>query len=319
MADFAPPPGPPPPKVPEGWKAIWNAQYNEWFYVNTYTKQSQWEKPSEPVYPPPFSGSAPPPATGPPAYDHSTGQNVGPEKGGHLGSNNPYNNGNPSLPGGGGGGGGATANMSEDERLARQLQEEENARSASGSGPNASRAGASDGYYQGAPQSQVGQPYGSPYGGASSSPVPDQDRGKKSGGLLGKITSKLSGGSKSHQQQPQYGSGYPQQGYGGGYPQQGYGGYPQQQQQYGGYPQQGYGGYPPQQQMMGGGGMYGPPPPRRGGGGMGMAGGAALGAGAGLLGGAMLMNSMDNHDEQDAYQDGFEDGADYGDDGGGGE
>jgi hypothetical protein len=37
---------------------------------------------------------------------------------------------------------------------------------------------------------------------------------------------------------------------------------------------------------------------------MGMAGGAALGAGAGLLGGAMLMNSFDN-DEQEAYQDGF--------------
>ena len=29
MAD-APPPGPPPPKVPEGWKAVWNDQYKEW-------------------------------------------------------------------------------------------------------------------------------------------------------------------------------------------------------------------------------------------------------------------------------------------------
>jgi hypothetical protein len=30
MADFEAPSGPPPPKVPEGWVARWNAQYNEW-------------------------------------------------------------------------------------------------------------------------------------------------------------------------------------------------------------------------------------------------------------------------------------------------
>ena len=41
MADFAPPQGPPPPKVPEGWTARWDANYSEWFYVNTYTKRSQ--------------------------------------------------------------------------------------------------------------------------------------------------------------------------------------------------------------------------------------------------------------------------------------
>ena len=41
MADFAPPSGPPPPQVPQGWKAIWNEQYQEWFYVNLSTKQSQ--------------------------------------------------------------------------------------------------------------------------------------------------------------------------------------------------------------------------------------------------------------------------------------
>ena len=33
MAD-APPPGPPPPKVPEGWKAVWNSQYSEWYACN---------------------------------------------------------------------------------------------------------------------------------------------------------------------------------------------------------------------------------------------------------------------------------------------
>ena len=50
--DFLPPPGPPPPQkpqVPEGWVAQWNEQYKEWFYVNTYTKQSQWEKPTSPI------------------------------------------------------------------------------------------------------------------------------------------------------------------------------------------------------------------------------------------------------------------------------
>jgi len=33
MSEFAPPSTPPPPKVPEGWKAQWNEQYKEWFYV----------------------------------------------------------------------------------------------------------------------------------------------------------------------------------------------------------------------------------------------------------------------------------------------
>ena len=27
---YAPPPHPPPPKVPEGWKALWNEKYQEW-------------------------------------------------------------------------------------------------------------------------------------------------------------------------------------------------------------------------------------------------------------------------------------------------
>lgn len=37
MSDFAPPSTPPPPKVPEGWKAQWNDQYKEWFYVVSKT------------------------------------------------------------------------------------------------------------------------------------------------------------------------------------------------------------------------------------------------------------------------------------------
>jgi hypothetical protein len=31
MSEFLPPTTPPPPKVPEGWKAVWNDQYKEWY------------------------------------------------------------------------------------------------------------------------------------------------------------------------------------------------------------------------------------------------------------------------------------------------
>jgi len=47
MSDFVPPEGPPPPKVPKGWVAKWDSRYNEFFYVNLYTKKSTWEKPTE--------------------------------------------------------------------------------------------------------------------------------------------------------------------------------------------------------------------------------------------------------------------------------
>lgn len=264
--------------MPEGWKAIWNDQYKEWFYVNIHTKQSQWDRPTEPVYAPPADGA---PSGAPPAYDVSTKPNLGSEKSGHLGSNNPY--------GSGASGSGST----NDENYAHKLQEEENARlqQHNSSGGNSS-------YYAGPPQSTAGQPYGMNQG-ASPAPM-DQDRGKK-GGLLGKIQSKLGGGSKPHYGQQGYGGGYPQQGYGGYPPQQGYG-YPPQQG-YGYPPQPGY-GYPPP-----GGGMYGRPQ-RRPGGGMGMGGGMALGAGAGLLGGALIGSSMAGG-QQDAYQEGFQDGNDF--------
>lgn len=39
MNEFAPPTGPPPPKVPEGYKAVWNAEYKEWFAL-TYSPQT---------------------------------------------------------------------------------------------------------------------------------------------------------------------------------------------------------------------------------------------------------------------------------------
>lgn len=119
--------------------------------------------------------------------------------------------------------------------------------------------------------------------------LPARDQ-KKSGGFLGKLLGKASGSSSSHQ--------YPQQSY-GGYPQQQYGGYPQQQPNYGGYPQQGYqqgygGGY--------GGSGYQQRPQKSGG--LGVGGAAALGVGGGLIGGMLLEDAIDDHDQSE-YQQGY--------------
>ncbi|EMD59177.1 hypothetical protein GGP41_009061 [Bipolaris sorokiniana] len=280
MAEFAPPPGPPPPHVPEGWKAVWNAQYNEWFYVNTYTKQSQWEKPTQPVYPP---GEAPSPGAPPNYVSPSAGGAVGgfPTGGsekGSLGSNNPY------------------ANISEDEKLARKLQQEEEARA----------RGASNDYYNQSNQSHpqqyggYGQPSPNPYQQGQYQDAAVQDKGGKSKGFLGKILGKASG--SSHSPSPGYSQqhhGYGQPSYGqpvgGGY----YGG--------GGYGRPMGGGMMP----MGGGG-------RRPGGGPGM-GAMALGAGGGLLAGGLIGSAMAGDDGdtyvQNNYGDdmGGDDGGDMGD------
>lgn len=287
--------GPPPPKVPEGWKAVWNDQYHEWFFVNIYTKQSTWEKPTDPVYPPgeaPF-GAPPgaPPAYGGAAASHPTGTS---EKS-TFSSNNPYGAQPLSShqPG-----------ISDDEALARKLQEEEQARS--GGSSNAYYGQQQPGTYGSSGPSVAGAPHSGgypapggysheqPYQQSPSTPYQqpqqqqqydDQSRGKTKGGILGKLLSKASSKGSSHQQpygqQPHYGGG----GYGGGYGGQGM------------YQQRpGFG-------MPGGGG-------RRPGGGMG-AGGLAMGAGAGLLGGAMLGSAM--ADDGDTYVEN-----NYGDDDGGG-
>lgn len=191
-------------------------------------------------------------------------------------------------------------NEDADARLARQLQEEENARARS--------TGPSD------PSNR----------GSGSSPFPEQlpprssGGGDKSRGLLGKFF----GGNKHKQesygghsggygyqgppQQGYYGGGPPTGQYGGGYgqpPPQGYG--------YGGYGQPGpYGG--------GYGGGYQQQPPRKSGGGLGAAGGAALGLGAGVLGGVLIADAI-NDNQQEAYADGYNDGQDGGDFDGGGD
>lgn len=199
---------------------------------------------------------------------------------------------------------------SEDERLARQLQAEEDARAR---GEPSGGGGAAASYMAG-PSSNQGQ---------APSPYPEQlpprptssSSGEKSRGLLGKLFG--GGKNKLSSHGGNYGGGYGQPAYGrpeygqpgygqqpayGGYasppPPAGYGGYPPQGG-YGGYPPQGgYGGYPPAQQAY-----AAPAAPAKSHGGIGL-GGAALGAGAGLLGGMLLMDAIDDH-EQDAYQEGF--------------
>lgn len=322
MADFAAPSGPPPPKVPEGWVARWNDQYKEWFYVNTITKQSQWDKPTEPARPPvDESGpSGPPPGYTPGDQPAPTDAKV-----------NPYED-KTSTPSAGAAG--ASTQKESDEELARRLQAEEDARARS-----ANPYGAANGYANTPPP----QTYPSQLPPRSNDALNkgkgllgkllggSKKPGGSSGGGLGGLGGLLGGGSHGGQHgghhggygQPAYGQqppyGQPQHGY-GGYPggaPGGYGGYPPQQHGYGGYPpqQHGYGGYP-QQPMYGGYGQAHGKPHKSGPGMGAMAGGAALGVGAGLVGGALVADAIQDN-QQEAYQDGFDAG--QMDDGGGGD
>ncbi|KAK0732614.1 hypothetical protein B0T21DRAFT_369306 [Apiosordaria backusii] len=322
MADFEAPTGPPPPKVPEGWVARWNDQYKEWFYVNTYTKKSQWEKPTEPAIPP--RDDLPAPAGPPPSYTPGDSKpSVSDAK------VNPYDT-NPSQHAGGASSSSHNPQESEDERLARQLQAEEDARARSHGGTTPQPNQQFPGQLPPRPDNlEKGKSFlGKLFGGAKK---PSGSHGSSSGGgLAGSVAGLMANrpGSHSHG-----GGGYPggyggpappPQGYGGYPPQGGYGGYPPQQPGYGGYPPQpGYGGYA---QQPGYGGYGGYPQqgygahgrPTKSGPGMGMmAGGAALGVGAGLLGGALVADAIHDN-QQEAYQEGYQDGA-GGDDFGGGD
>ncbi|KIX09031.1 uncharacterized protein Z518_00109 [Rhinocladiella mackenziei CBS 650.93] len=278
MSEYAPPAGPPPPKVPEGWKAVFNEQYKEWFYVNLHTKQSTWEKPTGPA---PRPDEDAPPGAPPPSYSSGPNDPHVSDAKRPLESNNPYKHENET-----------------DEEMARRLQNEEDH-------PSNSR-GASDDYYNSGnhggpnpPGIQGGYP-GAP---SPSNPLPPRPESSgKSKGLFSKLLGKSSS-SSPYPQHARPGAGYPPPpaGYQPGYPPQGY-----PPQGYGGYPPQGYGGYPP----GGYGGGYGAPPRKSGG--LGAGGAAALGLGGGLLGGALLADAI-NDGDQDAYQEGYEDGAGGGD------
>ncbi|KAJ5655642.1 hypothetical protein N7507_007592 [Penicillium longicatenatum] len=290
-ASFTPPSGPPPPSVPEGWKAQYDDRYQAWYYVNLATGKSQWERP-ETSAPSTDGGSHEPP----PSYDNTNSAdpaalaNAGDKKR-PLASNNPYN---PTSSSHG------TANLIDDDaRLAAKLQAEEDARASSGSrGPGT--PGAAADFYNGQSASQSTGSYASePIGGGS---APEQK--SRSRGFLSKLMGKSSSSSRPPQPQPQYAS-YPQQpppnaGY--------YGRYPQQQAPGYGYPAPGYGGYPPQ------GGYYQQPQQKHG---MGTAGAAALGVGGGLLGGLLIADAVEGMEDHHDYDNGGDYGGDYG--GGGGD
>lgn len=220
------------------------------------------------MYPPGGSGEAPPGP--PPSYQGGPQRSAFPEKGGYPG------------PGGATG----SPNISEDERLARQLQQEEEAKVRS--------RGAADSYYSGAAGGVGGTSsgvYPGP-GGASSGAYPGpggvSNVGQAAGaqtqskGFLGKLLGKhTTTGQPGYSQQS-----YPQQGYAQPqYAQQGYGGYTQQPQ------------YVQQQQ-------YVEPQRKHGLGGLGVGSGAALGLGGGLLGG-MLIGDMISHEENNSYDQGY--------------
>ena len=40
-----------PPKVPDGWKAVFDKEYKTWFYLNLKTNESQWEEPKGTTWP----------------------------------------------------------------------------------------------------------------------------------------------------------------------------------------------------------------------------------------------------------------------------
>ncbi|PYH60726.1 WW domain-containing protein [Aspergillus niger CBS 101883] len=203
---FAPPSGPPPPSVPEGWKAQFDDRYKQWFYVDLRTGRSQWERPEGPTY---MEDSQRPPSGPPPSYDASgpgdrpASAAAGDKK--PLGSRNPYN----SQP---------DSTLESDARLAAQLQAEEEARARRRSPvpPAQAQSGAASDYY--AENSRVQSPQG-----PSTSPAPKQERSR---GFLGKLMGRHSGGSSSnggggasYSRPPQQAAyGYPAQG--GYYPQQ---------------------------------------------------------------------------------------------------
>ena len=247
------------------------------FYVNLHTKATQWEKPTAPAIDPSTSGA--PPAYSPPP----TGGHLYPEKGN---PNNPYSQlQRPQTPN----------DIDADARYAAQLQAEENARAA-GHQPN---RGASSSFYNDTNAHNQGG-YGGPI-------IPQQQPPEQKRGFLDKLT----GRNQHYQGNYPAGQGPSPGSYNQGPPPPGYGGYPPPQQGYfGGGPPQGYGygqpQYAPQPQYV----QQQSPPKKSG---MGAGTGALLGAGGGLIGGALLMDAFENHEqfeEEQAYQQGYDQGND---------
>ncbi|EEP79234.1 conserved hypothetical protein [Uncinocarpus reesii 1704] len=339
---FAPPSGPPPPPVPEGWRAQYSDAYRQWYYVDLSTGVSQWDPPTmptesvaQPPVRPPAASSSPPPSyeasgsgnTEAAATAAKADQKKGPlPEQPQLGSNNPYLSENSNRyphetpvspekkdvkksPDSG----------DDDARLAAQLQEEENERARQQGYDSVLEANNTE------PRTSHSTRIPEPTLPSPSSSNQQQSKGKS--GFFGKLLDKAkrhasssasSSTSRLHAPHAPHAPHSPHASHAAYYspspqPQSQYM-YPPQQQPFGGYagyPQQGAGGYygapfPPQQGYVPHNRLGG-----RGGGGMGMAGAAALGMGGGLLGGALLANALDD-DYGDGYQDGFGDGGDFG-------
>lgn len=198
MNDFAPPEGPPPPKVPAGYKAVYNHEYKEWFYVNVYTKKSTWEKPTEPVYP--QDEDAPP---GPPPGYSGAGVDRNPTDY----KSNPYNHSAAS-----------SSNIESDAALAQRLQAEEDARAGTRNAQQDYQSTPMSGSSQELPpRDQKKGLLGKIFGGKSSSSRPQQAYGQQAYGQP--AYGQQAYGQPAYGQQPYY----PQQSYPQQYAQQGYG------------------------------------------------------------------------------------------------
>lgn len=260
-----------------------------------YTKKSQWDKPTAPVFPVDENTPDDPP----PGYEPGNGPAPTDTK------KNPYEDRSGQNKHAG-----SSSAQDEDAKLAAKLQAEEDAKARGGPTPPAGYAtgGAADSYAQG----QTGQSQGSF---PTELPPRDDARGKDRG-FLGKLFGK---GKTPQSGQANYGGGYypqQQQNYYQSPPPQQYGGYAQQGPPMGGYGggygQPPYGGYPPQGGYGGGygggypQGGYQQQPGRRPGGGMGGMGmglaGGALGLGAGVLGGALIADAIHDHDQAEYNQ-----------------
>lgn len=272
------------------------------FYVNIYTRKSQWDRPSSPVYPPSASADVVPP-DGPPPPSYGSAGSAQKESTNSNAKYDPYG-GQPSnsydKPN--------NANIESDAAMAARLQAEEDELARG-------RAGAGSGAAGSANQRNAMNDYmNTPMPPTTGTNYADQElppREKKAG-LLGRLMGggKHASGQQQQQypQQQQYDSQQQQPGYGPGYP-------PAQQYPPGGYANYAPQGYAPQGYApVTGAGRASRP-------GMGAAGGAALGLGGGLLGGMVLGHALDGGDHggwggDDGGHYGGDDGGYGGDDGG---
>ncbi|KAK7990129.1 HET-domain-containing protein [Apiospora arundinis] len=273
MSDFAPPAGPPPPTVPEGWAARYNAQYSAWFYVNLYSKKSQWDKPTAPAEDP----NAPVPSGPPPGHQEPAPTPTPAPAPAPAAAEPPKTEEKPSAE---------RAFMEAAPPVDNATRPGAAPPSPAYSGDNRGAAGADGKEAKGGFFNKIVGQFQEKTKGAfpgqqqqQQQPTPPQERGDPYGG---------GAAAPPYQQQPQqqyYSSPPPQQ--------QGYYGAPPPQQYY--QPQGGY--YPPPQQYQ-----QAPAPEKKKG--MGTMGGAALGIGAGLLGGALISNAISNSNEE-AFEEGM--------------